>query len=532
MAAAIENLTSRRLQKALGPEQSALQAIMKAEAQSRNTLIQMAQERGSGGASRTNREREDLKELFEMEMGRLENRYEMPKQTAAARQDRENNDTLEKLRELARRQERLNRAQKDHARRRDQMDEQQRKRRLEELRREQEKLRQDTEELARQMSRLARRDGLRPGSDRQRQLADAARRMQEAERDLGARQPATALNKGQQASQQLRDQEREMRLDRQATVSNLVDDLRRKGWALQRQEREISRKLQALKSEMDRESSPGATRAIRLTKDLLTDKDRLQQELTEAESKLKTLGSKGRADHPQIADRARETLQALQSETVEKRIEQSREMLEAGWLTLALDTEKKIEQSIERVGTSLQNLDRPAAPSREEQIRQAAADAGGLRQELENLQKEIAALQQGEARRQQGVSGPEPQAGRLQTGPDGAAGDRQARMQQHLQRSRRYAGGLVQPWARGERWGIDARSIQRELTQKEIEDFLRQPDLWQRLLEPVRELESTLLAQAKGNQLKKKIFAVPEETVPPAYQDRVEEYYRELSQAE
>jgi len=532
MAAAIENLTSRRLQKALGPEQSALQAIMKAEAESRNTMIQMAQNRGSGGAGGPNREREDLKKLFEMEMGRLENRYEIPKQTAAARQARENNDTLEKLRELARRQERLNRAQKDHARRRDQMDEQQRKRRLEELRREQEKLRQDAQELSRRMSRLARGDGLRQWSDRQRQLAEAARRMQEAERDLRARQPATALTKGQQASKQLRDQEREMRLDRQATMSNLVNDLRRKGRALQRQEQEISQKLQALKSEMDLESPPAATRAIRLTKDLLTDKDRLQQELTEAESMLKTLGSKGRADHPQIAQRARETLQALQSEAVEKRIEQSRRMLEAGWLTLSLDTEKKIEQSIERVGAKLQNLDRPAAPSRDEQIRQAAADAGGLRQELENLQREIAALQQSKASRQQGLSGPEPQAGRLQTGPGDEAGGRQARMQQHLHRSRRYAKGLVQPWARGERWGIDARSIQRELTQKEIEDFLRQPDLWQRLLEPVRELESTLLAQAKGNQLKKKIFAVPEETVPPAYRDKVEEYYRELSQAE
>ena len=102
-------------------------------------------------------------------------------------------------------------------------------------------------------------------------------------------------------------------------------------------------------------------------------------------------------------------------------------------------------------------------------------------------------------------------------------------MRGHLQRSRRYARGLVQPWARGERWGIDARSIQRELTQKEIEDFLAQPDLWQKLLEPVRELESTLQAQAEGDLLKKKIFAVPEETMPSSYRDQVAEYYRELS---
>ena len=105
-------------------------------------------------------------------------------------------------------------------------------------------------------------------------------------------------------------------------------------------------------------------------------------------------------------------------------------------------------------------------------------------------------------------------------------------MQQGLQRSRRHAQGLVQPWVRGERWGGDARSIQRELTQKEVEDFLSQPDLWKNLLEPVRELESTLRAEAKSSQLKKKIFSAPEETVLTPYRNLVEEYYRELSRVD
>ena len=82
---------------------------------------------------------------------------------------------------------------------------------------------------------------------------------------------------------------------------------------------------------------------------------------------------------------------------------------------------------------------------------------------------------------------------------------------------------------RGERWGISARSIQRELSQKEIEDFLSQPELWQKILQPVRELESTLRAEAEGNQRKKKVYSMPEDSVPSPYQDVVEEYYRELS---
>ena len=145
---------------------------MKAESESRQTRIQVARSRSGGRGGSEQQERQDLRELFEMEMGRLENRYELPQQ-AAARQNSEEEDTLAKLRDLARRQERLNRAQTDLARRRDHMTEEQKKRRLEQLRREQEELSRQAQELTRQMSQLARRDGLRQWSDRQRQLEQA-----------------------------------------------------------------------------------------------------------------------------------------------------------------------------------------------------------------------------------------------------------------------------------------------------------------------------------------------------------------------
>ena len=75
----------------------------------------------------------------------------------------------------------------------------------------------------------------------------------------------------------------------------------------------------------------------------------MQEELADTEAMLKTIGQKGRVDQPDIADRARETLQALKTEGIKARIEESRRMLEEGWLSLSMDTEKKIEQSIERI---------------------------------------------------------------------------------------------------------------------------------------------------------------------------------------
>jgi hypothetical protein len=531
METAIDKLTSRHLEDALGPEQAALQEIMKAEAESRNVMIQTARSRGGGGgASQASREREDLMELFEMEMGRLENRYEIPKRTPGTRQENERDDTLEKLRDLARRQERLNRGQKDLARRQDQMGAEQRKRRLEELRREQEELRKEAEDLSRRMSRLARQGGFRQWSDRQRRIEDAARRMQEAERSLRRQDTGNALTRGRQASEQLRDQENEIRLDRQVTVSNLIDALKRKAQVLEQQEQRILESLQTLQKDKNSESPTPGPETFRQIEAVLADKKKLKNELADAGDMLKSLGRTGRADQPEIADRAMETLRALKTEGLADRIEESRRMLEAGWLSVAKDVEDKIDQSVDRVSKQLRKLDRPAAPSRDEQIRQAAADAGGLRQELENLRKDILALRQSGSQKPRNRSGINlPSEGQVKGTPGAENENARERMEQRLQRSRRYARGLVQPWTRGERWGIDARSIQRELTQKEIEDFLSQPDLWHKLLDPVRELESTLRAEAKDSTLEKKIFSVPRENLPDQYRDQVEEYYRELS---
>ena len=447
-----------------------------------------------------------------------------------AKPGREQDETLEKLRDLARRQERLNRGQNDLDRRQDRMTTEQRKRHLEKLRREQETLRREAQDLSRQMSRLAQRNGLRQWSDRQRRLEDATRLMQEAERHLRQRNTGSAVTRSRQAFESLRDQEQELRLDRQATVSNLIDALRRKGQALQRQEQQVLRMLPALQTDQDGESSPAEPQPLRKMKEVLAAKDQMKEDLAEAEAMLKAIGTKGRTDQPDIADRALQTLRALKAERVKARIAESQQMLEAGWLGLSMDAEQKIEQSIEQFSQRLRQLDRGATPSRDEQIRQAAADAEGLRRELESLQTQIARLKQRRAGQPGSLAGPGPPPdGQIKRAP-GNNGTTLEQMRQRLQRSRRYARGLVQPWTRGEGWGNNARSIQRELTQREIQDYLSQPELWQNVLEPVRELESTLRAEATGSQLKKKVFAMPEDTVPTPYRDLVEEYYRELSQ--
>ena len=84
MQSSWEKLDARKLKEALVPQQAALQAILKADALSKRTQIETTRNRGQGEGSRQQQEREDLRELFEMEMGRLENRYEMPGQNSVS----------------------------------------------------------------------------------------------------------------------------------------------------------------------------------------------------------------------------------------------------------------------------------------------------------------------------------------------------------------------------------------------------------------------------------------------------------------
>ena len=78
MNLAAGELDKVQITSALQPEQLALQYILKAEANINRTNISMQQGGGGGGGGSAQQEREDLRELFEMEMGQLENRYETP----------------------------------------------------------------------------------------------------------------------------------------------------------------------------------------------------------------------------------------------------------------------------------------------------------------------------------------------------------------------------------------------------------------------------------------------------------------------
>ncbi|MDO9476991.1 MAG: hypothetical protein Q7L07_09785, partial [Pseudohongiella sp.] len=136
MDLAAGQLDAQALTTAMQPEQQALQMVLRAEAEINRTDVNFQrQQAGGGGGGGGQQEREDLRELFDMEMGQNENRYETPRQAGGGQQ--QNTEEASRLEELARRQESLTRAQRNLARRMEELEEEQRRRELERLRREQ-----------------------------------------------------------------------------------------------------------------------------------------------------------------------------------------------------------------------------------------------------------------------------------------------------------------------------------------------------------------------------------------------------------
>src|SRR5258707_1027782 len=103
MKAAETDLRALKADDALSPEQRALKLLQDAEQQYE---LQVAQQQGGGGGGGgQNQMAEDLADLFELELDKLANQYEMQNRAEQQSGDQQIDQLVEKLKELARRQQ-------------------------------------------------------------------------------------------------------------------------------------------------------------------------------------------------------------------------------------------------------------------------------------------------------------------------------------------------------------------------------------------------------------------------------------------
>ncbi len=524
---------------ALQPEQAALQYLLKAEANINRTAITM--QRGAAAGGSTQQEREGLRELFEMELGQLENRYENPnRRNQSARQQEQAN----KLEELARRQQGLTRAQRNLARRSNELTEEQRRRELERLMRQQQRLSEEAGQLAQRISEEQRTSSSRQRRDAQnasgseRALQQAVQQMQQA---AASDSPSLAAARSQKALDNLRRQQRQLGEQQHRSVNELARNLRQRGERLLEQQRQLREALDAASRELGLGQTTQALRDEQALGQLLEAQQGRQQQLDDIEALLRALivrGSNGEQRLLSQAQRASRELRPIREE-----MRASDRVLRDGMVNLAADIEQSLEEQIGELAQDLAQL-APGRPGANP-LQQTAMDAGELREQLEELERQLAAYSE---------NGAEPGAG-----PDTGADTDQAsvgELREQLQRSRQLAQQLDQQMrqqarqgsagrglggdryqTRGEirtdggnlPWG-KARSIAQQITRQDIEDFLNQPELLAALLQPVIELEGALRAQAELDALDERLHATLEEEIPDEYRDLVRDYYRILSE--
>ncbi len=586
MNQAANELELEQITSALQPEQLALQYILKAEASINRTNISMQQGGGGGGGGGAQQEREDLRELFEMEMGQLENRYENP--SSAGGGSRENQEEVNKLEELARRQEALTRAQRNLARREEQLTEEQKRRELERLMRQQEQLSREVEQLAQQLSRSQQNSqqasqssaqsqsqsqsqasssssSSQSGGQQQQQTAlqRAAQQMQEA---AESDSPSIAAARSQKALENLRQQQRELNEQGERSVNQLAQNLSRRGQQLLDQQRQLQEQI----AETSRQQGLGQTRqSVRndeRLQELIEAQQQQQRDLEEIDDMLRAIIARGSNEDQRLMSQAQSASRELRP--IQEEMQTSNRVLRNGMVNLAVDIEEEIEDQLQELAQSLAALDPSNTGSPSDQIQQAANDAEALREQIEELQEQALAFNEAgqqpgsgvpslremrdQLQRSQQLAQQLQQQLQQQQGQQGQTGGQQAGGQQSGgQQGQAQAGGRQQiGGARGgnpqDRAGIggrvttdgtslpwgNARSIRQQLTQQDIEDFLSQPDLFQQLLQPILELEGALRAQAELDEINNKLYAAADEEIPEEYRELVEQYYRVLSESQ
>ena len=565
MNLAANDLDSLQVTTALKPEQLALQYVLKAEANINRTDISMNQNSGGGGGG-AQQEREDLRELFEMEMGQLENRYETP--NSASQAGGTNAEEVNKLEELARRQEALTRAQRNLARREQELEEEQRRRELERLRRQQEQLTADVEKLARQLAQnnqgqqsqqpqqsqqsqqSQQRDGGSPQQAQQGQQSTAGqqtaqqdgtaqagestaqsaieRALEQMQQAAQSDSAAIAAAQSQKALESLRDQQRELSQEGESSVSQIARRLSERGQELVRNQQALQEGLEEASRNQGLGQTRREARRDEALEALLDAQRQQQRDIEEIEDMLRAVVTRGDSDDRSLLTQAQAATRDLKP--IRDEMATSNRVLRNGMLNLAIDMEQELGDQIDQLAQSLARLDPSQTQDSEGSARQVASDAQQLRQQIESLSEQAEQFNQrsaGEANETEGT-GNTPSLAQMREQLENS----QALAENLSQQLAQQRGGTTQT-LRGEANAVGtARSIRQQLTRQNIEDFLAQPELLQALLQPIVELEGALRAQAELESAATQLFSADEEAIPDAYRELVEQYYRTLSEGD
>jgi hypothetical protein len=580
MKLAENDLKAVKPDSALSPEQRALKLLQEAE-QQYELQVSMQNGGGGGGGGGGSQYAEDLADLFELELDKLANQYEMQQRAMQQSGDNQIDQLVEKLKELARRQQQ----------------EMERQRRLAQSGQSgggnsganQRALAEELEKAARQLEQLRR--------DEQRQeLSEAMRRMQDAA-DAMRRAAANGSSDGGAQAQQALDRLREAQQKLERNQGGRGErDIQR---AL-RQAEELAKEQKEVASDVNSLDQAGDGRQAR-AQQLAQRKDAMDAKVADLQQQLERLANETRRDEKDASRRLDEAAGSIRDKKIREMIRYSKATLQGSGSQYARGME-------ETIGTNLDALQKKIADassamgkaSKQDAMSRAADKARDLTRGLESIDQRMRERSQNgrnpqgqQGRDQQGSqNGQQSQQNGQQSQPSGQQGQQGSQGSQNSQGSQGqdgqnangaqngganggynngspnrggnwggdarnwggYYGGYWNPddirqWRREYReWLNDADALRRQLqatgvSPRELEDIIRDLQKFDndRLYTDPRSLEQ--LQAAALDKLKKFEFGLRRKVetgndslslsgsdqVPDGFRQAIEEYYRSLA---
>jgi Domain of unknown function (DUF4175) len=410
MKTAESNLKGQQAKEALSPEQRALKLLQDAE---QEYEIQVSTQRGGGGGGGGQSQMsEDLADLFELEMDKLANQYELQQRAEQQSGDKQLDELAEKLKELARRQQQ----------------EAERQRRLAAAGQSQSgggggdlqrQIAQELEEAARRLQQLTREQERQNLQEAARNLQEAANAMRQAaangSKDGGA-QAQAALDKLRQAQQKLQNNQ-SGRGDRD--VQQALKDAQ----DLANEQKDIANEVAGL------DGQQGAARQAK-AQSLAQRKDAMDQKVAGLQDSLEKLANEARGSAKDAARRLDEAAGSITDKRVREKIRYTKNTLQGQASEYARAMESDIQSNLEQLADKIKGAQSAFGQANKQDALGKASDrARDLVRGVESLGQRMQDRAQQAQRGQQGQQGQQNNQRGQQNGQQGQQGQQSQQSQ-------------------------------------------------------------------------------------------------------
>jgi hypothetical protein len=538
---------------ALPPEQRSLQFLQRAEEAYEEVMVSMGMGGGGGGGG-SSQAAEDLADLFELELDKLQNQYETMQRGQQQEADNSIDELMERLKELARRQERE--AERQRRRARGQQSAQgggagQRA------------IAEEAEEAARRLERLAREMNspqMMDASRRLQEAADAMRRAAANNDSLGSAEAGAALDR-------LREVQERLQTEQTGRLERDIEEALRRANRLADEEREVAAGVEALAGLDDEQ------RADRM-QGLMERKDAMEGEVSDLERQLDSTSAEFRREERDASRGLADAANSIRDNKLKEKIRYSKGLVRSRAPETAQAFEEEIGNDIDDLREKLQAAAGAVGESKGDGMAQALDQTRDLMRGLESLEHRMS--QPGEESDQGQSSSSEGQSseGQPSGGQPGSEGQpTEGQSAEGLADGQAGVGDTVGGPIGAGGWGDrrpgalgfdpqDVRQWQRELRERvgeaqDIRRLLEQEGFsaaeLDEVIQQMRELDdprayqdAAVIARLQTfilDELKRfeyrlrrevdseneELFLASSDEVPPGFRDVIEEYYRALS---